>query len=271
MNGKYKGCKSFVSKECIMCGKPMKVPKYFETKITCCSRECSNRKISLSKMKGMYVLCDMCDKPKWIMPKEYKKAKHFCSRKCDHLYRQTIQQLGVKSKRISGEKKYYGENWHRQRNIARELRNFTCEICHISEEKYEKQMSVHHIVPFSFFKDYLEANMLSNLLVVCEHCHRKIHSGENHPSKFNKDNIKNPANIKNGNVRMTQKDTAKEIVNLLKTTNLTISRIAERVGCSTTTVKRIYDGERWTELYDKPIYLTNPRAKSQFKRKKHLH
>lgn len=52
------------------------------------------------------------------------------------------------------------------------------------------ELSVHHIVPFISFDDYLEANKLDNLVSVCEPCHRKIHSGDNHPTKF-KETYKN--------------------------------------------------------------------------------
>ena len=48
----------------------------------------------------------------------------------------------------------------------------------------EFQKSVHHIKLFIFHNDYKEANQLSNLISVCEPCHRKIHSGELHPSKY---------------------------------------------------------------------------------------
>ena len=54
----------------------------------------------------------------------------------------------------------------------------------IKESKYGQELSVHHIIPFCLVDDYLIANKLTNLVSVCEPCHRIIHSGDNHPSKF---------------------------------------------------------------------------------------
>ena len=39
-------------------------------------------------------------------------------------------------------------------------------------------------------KTFMEANELDNLISVCEPCHRKIHSGDNHHTKF-KETYKN--------------------------------------------------------------------------------
>ncbi len=114
------------------------------------------------------------------------------------------------------------------------------------------------------FDNYKEANSLSNLISVCEPCHRKIHSGDNHPYKFDKSNIKNEEIILNGGVLIEQELIAKEIVSLLLNTDLTLSEISKRVKCSTTRVYRIYHGDRWNNLYETPPYITNPRAKSRF-------
>ena len=85
---------------------------------------------------------------------------------------------------VDAHKKYYGPNWRAQRRKARKRDNYTCQVCGITEEEYGQELSVHHITPFVFFESYLEANRLENLLSVCEICHRKIHSGENHPRYY---------------------------------------------------------------------------------------
>lgn len=82
---------------------------------------------------------------------------------------------------------YYGQNWLLQRRAARKRDNFTCQKCGITELQYGQELSVHHIIPFVLCKSYLIANQLNNLLSVCEPCHRSIHSGDNHPSKFKHD------------------------------------------------------------------------------------
>lgn len=44
---------------------------------------------------------------------------------------------------------------------------------------------------------------------------------------------------------------------------MTLKEISKIVGCSYTKVNRIYHGERWTELYDVPPYIANPRKKAK--------
>jgi len=83
-----------------------------------------------------------------------------------------------------GKKTYYGENWLSQRRKVRKRDNYTCQKCGITEDEYGQELSVHHIIPFVYFDNYTEANKEDNLVSVCEPCHRKIHSGDNHPSKF---------------------------------------------------------------------------------------
>lgn len=78
-----------------------------------------------------------------------------------------------------------GKDWNVKREVARERDSYTCTRCGVLEENHKSyQLSVHHIVPFKFFKDTEKANEPTNLLTLCEVCHRKIHTGENHPSKF---------------------------------------------------------------------------------------
>ncbi|MFK4997687.1 HNH endonuclease [Bacillus sp. N9] len=75
------------------------------------------------------------------------------------------------------------------RRAARKRDMYTCQKCGITEADYEQELSVHHIIPFAMIDDYMKANELSNLLSVCEPCHRIIHSGNNHPSKFVKHSV----------------------------------------------------------------------------------
>lgn len=83
-----------------------------------------------------------------------------------------------------GKLTYYGPNWLSQRRAARKRDKYTCQRCGIKEAEYGKELSVHHIIPFVVEKNYEIANDLENLVSVCEPCHRIIHAGDNHPSKF---------------------------------------------------------------------------------------
>jgi predicted HNH restriction endonuclease len=131
-----------------------------------------------------------CGKGFYKAPSLQIKQKYlFCSQECMGKYWEEYRVFaGENNGNYIGSydkhKKYYGENWRKQRREARKRDNYKCVMCGITEEEYGMELSVHHIIPFVAFDDYREANKLSNLISVCESCHRKIHSGENHPSKF---------------------------------------------------------------------------------------
>jgi hypothetical protein len=75
---------------------------------------------------------------------------------------------------------YYGPNWYRQARKARERDSYKCRHCGKSEKKIGRRMDVHHIIPFRMFRyirhqndNYKEANHLSNLICLCQQCHKK--------------------------------------------------------------------------------------------------
>ncbi|WP_273717076.1 HNH endonuclease [Alkalihalobacillus pseudalcaliphilus] len=153
-------------------------------------------------------------------------------------------------------KKYYGSNWLEQRRRCRDRDNYRCVDCGITENEYEKEMSVHHVIPFVYFSDYKEANKLSNLVSVCEDCHRVRHSGEGHPSKFNVNKI---VTHYTPTVKMQQKEKAQEVYSLLINTDKTLAEISRETGMSYSGVRRIYCGKRWKTLYKVPANITNRR------------
>lgn len=175
-----KGFRNFEEKSCLMCDYIFEAPTSIKN-ITTCSEYCKGLKISKQKSKGGYIQCRVCDKPVWALPSKLQK-KQYCSKKCADLgttfysYERNI---------IRGKyKKYYGENWNYQRKKVRERENYCCKDCNITEKELGKQLSIHHIKPFLLFSDYREANKLSNLVGICEPCHRKRHKGENHHSNY---------------------------------------------------------------------------------------
>lgn len=64
-----------------------------------------------------------------------------------------------------------GENWEKQRNLARERDGYVCRACGKEEENMNRQLDVHHIIPFRKFEGYEKANKLENLVSVCRSCH----------------------------------------------------------------------------------------------------
>lgn len=182
-----------VELNCIICGKNFKTYKSRierEASQKCCSEECYRE--SRRTGKGINCYCDNCGKSFYKAPSlQVKHRNNFCSTECmGTFYSESGLFAGENSPSYIGSfekhKKYYGSNWLAQRRKTRSRDNYTCQRCGITEDEYGQQLSVHHIVPFVMFKDYKEANLLDNLLSVCEPCHRKIHSGKNHHTKYGK-------------------------------------------------------------------------------------
>lgn len=172
-----RGNKTFEERDCLICGDVFVAPKTYKS-ITVCSTYCRNRRLTLQKLKGVYVLCKVCDKLVWKAPT---KKSHYCSVACKNI---GYKIFSDEVKRTKFYKKYYGSDWLPQRRRARKRDNYECQMCGIKEEQYGKQLSVHHIKPFALFDSSSKANKLENLLCICEPCHRIIHSGEMHPSKY---------------------------------------------------------------------------------------
>jgi DEAD/DEAH box helicase domain-containing protein len=66
----------------------------------------------------------------------------------------------------------YGPNWSRQRELARARDIYRCQIC--GEPEGNKEHHVHHKTPFRLFDSTEQANQLSNLITLCNSCHRKV-------------------------------------------------------------------------------------------------
>lgn len=66
---------------------------------------------------------------------------------------------------------YYGAEWQRQREAARERDQYRCQHC--GEIEGDRPLHVHHIVRFMDFESSVDANALSNLVTLCMLCHRR--------------------------------------------------------------------------------------------------
>jgi DEAD/DEAH box helicase domain-containing protein len=66
----------------------------------------------------------------------------------------------------------YGPNWARQRDLARARDGFRCQVCGAPE--IEKSHHVHHKIPFRMFESVEQANQLSNLITLCNACHKRV-------------------------------------------------------------------------------------------------
>lgn len=184
-------------KACLVCNKQYQVSSCFDKTSKYCSRECYHK----SKKTGQKANCECsyCDNEFYKAPSlQRKSSNNFCSIPCMGSYYSENNLFSGKNSGTwqGGKINYYGRNWNYQKSLARERDNFLCQTCGISEKVYGKKLSVNHKIPFVCFSDYKKANELNNLECLCEPCHRKHHSGDNHPSKF-KDTYKNYFDILN--------------------------------------------------------------------------
>lgn len=128
--------------------------------------------------------CDWCGETIRRKPSIAKERNHhFCDYDCLGNWA-SENRTGEGSPRWKGGGNlYYGENWQSQRRKRREIDDYTCQRCGMTEEeskqKYGRQLSVHHRRPVREFvrdgsPDYEAINSLSNLVTLCLVCHREI-------------------------------------------------------------------------------------------------
>lgn len=86
---------------------------------------------------------------------------------------------GENSPTWSGGKRHYQGNWLKQAKLCRDRDEHVCKICGKTEEENGKALDVHHIKKYKQFEDPKEANKLENLISLCHHCHRFVHSNSN--------------------------------------------------------------------------------------------
>jgi len=79
---------------------------------------------------------------------------------------------------------HYGPDWSRQRRLAKQRDNHTCQICHAKLHRKSPRLHCHHIIPFADFgwipsenDNYKLANQLNNLISLCDSCHLKVEHG----------------------------------------------------------------------------------------------
>jgi len=76
-----------------------------------------------------------------------------------------------------GRNRYRGENWTRQRRLARIRDKCSCQRCGMSKKEIKRKFGslpeVHHIKPYREFDNNWElANRLENLVCLCSSCHQ---------------------------------------------------------------------------------------------------
>ncbi|MDD5071311.1 MAG: HNH endonuclease [Patescibacteria group bacterium] len=124
-----------------------------------CSKKCQYQ----GQRKGKYVICEICGKEVWKMPKELrasKSQKFFCSKRCQTIWRNKYYIGELHSNWRGGEFIYY--------RIMRENKIFPrCKICGIKDKRV---LIIHH-------KDSDRKNYkIDNLVWLCRNCHYLVHN-----------------------------------------------------------------------------------------------
>lgn len=121
---------------------------------------------------------DSCSQTQ-LTPRSRVDRVRFCSRECKDRYQ---EEAGIVSGRNNpswkgGASFDYGPNWEEQREAARERDGYECQGCGLAEEDHWRELSVHHKIRLGAFLedgklDWERANALSNLVTLCQSCHR---------------------------------------------------------------------------------------------------
>jgi len=72
------------------------------------------------------------------------------------------------------DKNDYGPDWPRIRKVVRQRDGYCCQVCGARESLSEHH--VHHKIPFKRFESIEKANVLGNLVTLCQNCHKAVES-----------------------------------------------------------------------------------------------
>lgn len=100
--------------------------------------------------------------------------RRYCSRLCWYNHIRREKQLHPAWR--GGPIHHYGPNWRTQQAKVLQRDKNTCQRC--GKEGTARKVDVHHKRLFRDCPDYLTANQLSNLVSLCNPCHRLVHAGK---------------------------------------------------------------------------------------------
>lgn len=133
---------------------------------------CSNKCSALGRRKGKFVVCSICGKKIWRMPRHLdhsRSGKYFCSKSCQTHWRNSIVYVGQNH-----------PNWKGGWSIYRDKLSRThipkiCKRCEIGDIRI---LAVHHI------DKNRSNNDIKNLMWLCHNCHFLIHNNKIEYKKF---------------------------------------------------------------------------------------
>lgn len=117
--------------------------------------------------------CEFCknvfERKPWRVAKMKNKTPRFCSREC--FTKSGAFRAEKSTSYVGGKNTYRGRKWPEVRKIVVERDKGICQACN---KFIGERIPVHHIIPFREFSTEEEANVLENLVCMCQSCHMKI-------------------------------------------------------------------------------------------------
>lgn len=163
---------------CALCGREI-YQKGRKSKRKFCD-ECLPIWMSMSLTNKITTKCGYCGSEIEAIPSRYNSNECcYCDVKCMGKHYSETYNGEMSPTWKGGMSHHYAGDFWRIRKIIRERDNYSCCRCKITEKEYGQQMSVHHIKSYRDFEDKYEANESSNLVCLCETCHRFVHSNQN--------------------------------------------------------------------------------------------
>lgn len=159
---------------CLVCGEAFRIKPGEKQTAKYCSRTCKG----LARRNKTEFPCLLCGKPFVTWPSAYGKGHSYCSTECSRKALSIGRQGNKNPAWRGGCKLDRGRNWSAQRKLTLKRDGNICQYCG-KINKAKRKFQVHHIKPYRTFNgDYIQANQLSNLIVLCGPCHGKAETGK---------------------------------------------------------------------------------------------
>jgi HNH endonuclease len=175
-----RACRTRIPESCAWCGEAVLRYASRRKKLAhaFCNHTCLHHWLLNNRPRGethaqyqtpIVLACVLCG-TSMTKPPSQVSPRNFCSRDCQIRWQRLSGHMaGTNNPNWrGGEADYRGPNWQRQRLLALQRDDFTCQAC-----AARAQLQVHHLIPFVCFTDYHRANVLANLQTLCMSCHKK--------------------------------------------------------------------------------------------------
>ena len=136
----------------------------------------SEQAISMNTVRGNVYQCSYCGKSFEVKPWIERQSpsvsgRRFCSKRCNGKYRSEYLSGENSPQWVGGVTTYRGKGWFEARSQAIDRDKGTCQYC---GKFVGSSIAIHHVIPFRNFTNVQDANVLSNLICLCQSCHMRI-------------------------------------------------------------------------------------------------